>query len=242
MIQYLYDESPLEREAMQPKNIEIVVIEDEEDILELIEYHLTGEGYLVTGFRSAEHVARFLEEESPALLIVDRNLPGIEGSDFVRRIRSDGWDTPVIYLTARDKMQDIESGFESGGDDYITKPFQHKELLLRVKALLKRSGVAPSEQISFRDIRMNIASKDVMIAEKEVVLSNQEFQLLQIFVSSPNVAIEREYLRETIWNRSGDAFHDKTINVAINRLKKKIDPENSKNYFVPVWGVGYKMS
>jgi DNA-binding response OmpR family regulator len=128
--------------------IEIVVIEDEEDILELIEYHLSTEGYAVTGFRSTENVKRFIEEESPALLIVDRNLPGVEGSEFVREIRNEGYSTPVIFLTAKDKMLDVERGFWSGGDDYITKPFKFRELLLRVKALLRRSGVIQMEQLS----------------------------------------------------------------------------------------------
>lgn len=227
---------------MQKDEIEIVVIEDEEDILELIEYHLSAEGYAVTGFLSTENVKRFVEEESPALLIVDRNLPGIEGSEFVRQIRSEGYDTPVIFLTAKDKMQDMEKGFESGGDDYITKPFQFKELILRVKALLRRSGTSQPERLRFRDIRLDLESKEAEVDGKKVALTNLEFQLLHVFVRSPNIALEREYLRDEVWGGGGESFHDKTINVAINRLKKKIDPEGVKNYFIPVWGVGYKLS
>ena len=226
---------------MQKDEIEIVVIEDEEDILELIEYHLSAEGYAVTGFLSTENVKRFVEEESPALLIVDRNLPGLEGSEFVRQIRSEGYDTPVIFLTAKDKMHEMERGFESGGDDYITKPFQFKELILRVKALLRRSGTSQPERLRFRDIRLDLESKEAEVDGKKVALTNLEFQLLLVFVRSPNIALEREYLREEVWGGSQN-FHDKTINVAINRLKKKIDPEGVKNYFIPVWGVGYKLS
>ena len=226
---------------MQKDEIEIVVIEDEEDILELIEYHLSAEGYAVTGFLSTENVKRFVEEESPALLIVDRNLPGLEGSEFVRQIRSEGYDTPVIFLTAKDKMHEMERGFESGGDDYITKPFQFKELLLRVKALLRRSGTSQPERLRFRDIRLDLESKEAEVDGKKVALTNLEFQLLLVFVRSPNIALEREYLREEVWGGSQN-FHDKTINVAINRLKKKIDPEGVKNYFIPVWGVGYKLT
>ncbi len=227
---------------MQQEDIEIVVIEDEKDILELIEYHLTREGYRVTGFLSTENVKRFIEEESPALLIVDRNLPGIEGSDFVQQIRSEGHNTPVIFLTAKDKMKDMEKGFESGGDDYMTKPFKHKELLLRVKALLKRSGTTSVERLKFRDIRLDLSAKEVEIEAKKVQLTNLEFQLLYIFVKNPNMVLERDYLRDKVWGGGGDDFHDKTINVTINRLKKKIDPKGDKNYFVPVWGVGYKLS
>ncbi|MCF6245311.1 MAG: response regulator, partial [Sulfurovum sp.] len=102
---------------MQNTNIEIVVIEDEPDILELLEYHLTKEGYAVTGFLSTENVERFIEEENPSLMIVDRNLPGIEGSEFVLYLREQGYEIPVIFLTARDKDSDLEEGFVSGGDD-----------------------------------------------------------------------------------------------------------------------------
>ncbi len=227
---------------MHQDDIEIVVIEDEEDILELIEYHLSSEGYGVTGFLSTENVKRFIEEESPALLIVDRNLPGVEGSDFVRQIRSEGYNVPVIFLTAKDKMKDMEKGFESGADDYITKPFELKELLFRVKALLKRSGASSTEKLKFRDIKINPKKREVKVSGELVNLTNLEFQLLYTFVKNPNHALERNYLRDEVWDGGGDDFHDKTINVAINRLKKKIDPDGVKNYFVPVWGVGYKLT
>jgi DNA-binding response OmpR family regulator len=223
------------------EEIEIVVIEDEEDILELIEYHLSNEGYAVTGFHSTENVKRFIEEESPALLLVDRNLPGVEGSEFVRQIRDEGYSIPVIFLTAKEKLDEMEQGFESGGDDYITKPFQFKELLMRVKALLRRSGAMQEERIVFRDIRLYPARKEVEVGGRRVALTHLEFQLLYVFVKNPTVALEREYLRDEVWGGGGENFHDKTINVAINRLKKKIDPDGSKNYFTPVWGVGYRL-
>jgi len=222
-------------------DIEIVAIEDEEDILELIEYHLSKEGYSTTGFLSTENVEQFIEEESPALMIVDRNLPKIDGSDFVQELREKGYDIPVIFLTAKDKEADKIKGFESGGDDYMTKPFSHKELLLRVKALLKRSGVGSAEKITFRDIQLNLTKREVKIDDREVMLTKLEFHLLLTFVKAPNVALQREYLRSEVWGDIGDNFHDKTINVAINRLKKKIDPAGEKNYFEPVWGVGYKL-
>ena len=109
---------------MKRKNAEIVIIEDEEDILELLEYHLAKEGYDVTGFLSTENVEQFIEEEAPSLLLVDRNLPGIEGSEFVAYMRAIGYDTPVIFLTAKDKDEDLVDGFKRGCDDYISKPFK----------------------------------------------------------------------------------------------------------------------
>jgi len=226
---------------MENRDIEIVVIEDEEDILELTEYHLTKEGYSVTGFLSTQNVEQFIEEESPSLMIVDRNLSGIEGSIFVAYLREQGYDIPVIFLTAKDNDDELEEGFERGGDDYMTKPFKYKELLLRIKALLKRSGVKENKKVKFRDIQLNLETKEVLVNHKIIELTNLEFKLLFTFIATPNIALEREYLRDEVWGDVGSAFHDKTINVAINRLKKKIDPYGDKNYFAPVWGVGYKI-
>jgi DNA-binding response OmpR family regulator len=226
---------------MKNSDIEIVIIEDEEDILELTEYHLTKEGYSVTGFLSTLNVEKFIKEESPHLMVVDRNLPDVEGSEFVSYLRDKGYDIPVIFLTAKDHDSDLEEGFMRGGDDYMTKPFRHKELILRIKALLKRSGVSISSKIKFRDIQLNLNTKEARVEERVVELTNLEFKLLYTFIQSPNIALEREYLRNEVWGDDGSLFHDKTINVAINRLKKKIDPNGKKEYFTPVWGVGYKI-
>jgi len=226
---------------MENKNIEIVVIEDEEDILELLEYHLSKEGYDVTGFLSAENVEAFLEEENPALMIVDRNLPGIEGSEFVAQMREIGYEIPVIFLTANDKEKDLEEGFASGGDDYMTKPFHTKELLLRVNALLKRSGVRSSDKLKYRDLVLDMQKRELFIDSKHIELTNLEFKLLHTFVKNPHQPLDRDFLRDEVWGDDSANFHDKTINVAMNRLKKKIDPEAEKEYFAPVWGVGYKL-
>jgi len=226
---------------MQKKNIEIVVIEDEPDILELIEYHLQKEGYDVTGFLSTESVERFLEEENPGLMIVDRNLPNIEGSRFVVQMRQLGYDIPVMFLSARDKDSDIEEGFLSGGDDYMTKPFNPKELLLRIHAILKRSGDISNGKIKYRDIVMDLHGREVLVDNIPVDLTNLEFKLLHTFIKMPKQALDRDYLRDEVWGDESADFHDKTINVAMNRLKRKLDPEGEKAYFTPVWGVGYKL-
>ncbi len=226
---------------MENKNIEIVVIEDEEDILELLEYHLSKEGYDVTGFLSAENVEAFLEEENPSLMIVDRNLPGLEGSEFVAHMRETGYEIPVIFLTAKDKEKDLEEGFVRGGDDYITKPFNTKELLLRVEALLKRSGVRSSDKLKYRDLMLDMQKRELSIEGKRIELTNLEFKLLYTFVKNPHQPLNRDFLRDEVWGDDSVNFHDKTINVAMNRLKKKIDPESVKEYFAPVWGVGYKL-
>ncbi len=226
---------------MVNKNIEIVVIEDEEDILELVEYHLSKEGYEVTGFTSAENVEQFLEEESPSLMIVDRNLPGMEGSEFVLKMRELGYEIPVIFLTARDNEADLEEGFTSGGDDYMTKPFSSKELILRVGALLKRSGIRSSDKTKYRDLTLDTQKRELCIDKKQIELTKLEFRLLHTFVKNPHQALDRDFLRDEVWGDNSVNFHDKTINVAMNRLKKKIDPSGEKEYFAPVWGVGYKL-
>ena len=123
---------------MQNNNIEIVIIEDEEDILELIEYHLIKEGYEVSGFFSTENVEQFLEEESPSLMIVDRNLPGMEGSEFIAYLREIGYDIPVIFLTAKATDDNVRKGMILGADDYVTKPLQMSLLSTIIEAWIKK--------------------------------------------------------------------------------------------------------
>lgn len=221
--------------------IEIVVIEDEEDILELIEYHLGKEGYSVTGFLSSENVEQFLEEESPSLIIVDRNLPGQEGSEFVAHLRDIGYDIPVIFLTAKDKEAELEEGYERGGDDYISKPFSPKVLTLRVKALLKRSGVlVKQERIKHKALTIDVAEKNLYVEGEMLSLTNLEFNLLYTFIKNVDKPLTRDFLRDEVWPSNGEGVNDNAINVAINRLKNKIDPKSEHNYFHSVWGVGYK--
>lgn len=223
--------------------IEIVVIEDEEDILELIEYHLEKEGYVVAGFLSTENVEQFLEEEIPSLMIIDRNLPGMEGSEFVVYLRKLGYDIPVIFLTAKDKESDIEEGFESGCDDYICKPFSPTELTLRVKALLRRSGVLQKqERLKYKLLTIDLAKKDIYVDKQPVSLTNLEFKLLYTFMKHTGKTLTRDFLRDEVWGTEGDEANDNAVNVAISRLKNKIDPKNEQNYFHPVWGVGYNFS
>ncbi len=228
---------------MENENIEIVIIEDENDILELIEYHLGKEGYSVTGFLSTENVEQFIEEENPSLMVVDRNLPGMEGSEFVSYLRKMGYDIPVIFLTAKDKESDLEEGYACGADDYMSKPFSPKELTLRVRALLKRSGILMrQERIKYKALTIDITKKDLMIDYQKVLLTNLEFNLLHTFMKHIDKPLTRDFLRDEVWDSDGEGVNDNAVNVAINRLKNKIDPQNEQNYFHPVWGVGYKFS
>jgi DNA-binding response OmpR family regulator len=225
---------------MKEKPIEIVIIEDEEDILELLEYHLLKRGYEVTGFLSTNNVEQFLEEEEVSLLIVDRNLPNIEGSDFIKSLRDKGYDTPVIFLTAKDQDDDIDEGFQKGADDYITKPFRIKEVLFRVEAILKRVGVQKQSKIKYRDLLLDTSKRVLIVDNKIIELTNLEYNLMYLFIKNANQPLDREILREC-WGTDKDNAHEKTINVAINRLRKKIDPDGTKSYIMPVWGIGYKL-
>jgi len=224
-------------------SIEIIVIEDEEDILELIEYHLTSEGYAVTGFLSTENVEQFLEEETPSLMIVDRNLPGTEGAEFVAYLRDIGYAIPVIFLTAKDLESDLEEGFESGADDYITKPFRPAELKLRVKALLKRYGVLTKQKrLKYKHLLIDMEENTLLVNDVAVSLTPLEFKLLKTFMDNVDKPLTRDFLRDEVWGSAGEGVNDNAVNVAINRLKNKIDPGNEQSYFSPVWGVGYKFS
>ncbi len=215
----------------------IALIEDEADLLELLEYNLAKEGYEVEGFLSTKNVKRFLDEENVDLLIVDRNLPGKEGSEFVKELRSEGLEIPVIFLTAKGSEQDIETGFLRGADDYITKPFNMNELLLRIKALLRRTKKRP-EKLVYRDISIDLAQREVKIDGTPVELTKLEFDLLSEFVKNPRNVLTREYLLEHVWR---DLAQERSVNVAIKRLKEKIDPDRSKNYIEAIRGVGYRL-
>lgn len=219
----------------------IVIVEDEEDLLELIEYNLSKDGFDTIGFVNTKSVTQILEEEDIDLLIMDRNLPGVEGSEFVQTLRESGITTPVIYLSAKNLDSDIEEGFLRGGDDYITKPFNMKELVLRVKALLRRTTKKHNEgQLSYRDLLLDKSTRALSVDGKIVDITKLEFDLLYEFIVNKNSVLERDYLLENVWGDS-DTYQYKTVNVAINRLKEKIDPDKSKEYIQTVRGVGYKL-
>ncbi len=222
-------------------NAMIIIVEDEEDLLELIEYNLEKEGFETIGFLSTKTVEQVLDEEPVDLLIMDRNLPGVEGSEFIARLRKKGLQTPVIFLSAKERQSDIEEGFMRGGDDYITKPFNMKELIFRIKAILKRTkGSFENSSITYRDIRINLDSREVSIENRSVELTKLEFDLLHTMISNQNVVLDRDYLLENVWG-GDEVYQDRTVNVAINRLKEKIDPDKTKEYIKTVRGVGYRL-
>ncbi len=222
------------------KTAHIVIIEDQEDILELEEYHLQKEGYEVTGFLSTNHVEDFLIEEDVDLLIVDRNLGGVEGSEFIKELRDIGYKIPVIFVSAKNQDSEIEEGFLRGGDDYMTKPFNMNELLLRVKSLLRRTKGDDEGRVVYKDIILELDQRLVFVDKKEIFLSKLEFELLRYFITHKHTVLHRDELLQEVWGDECIKL-EKTVNVAINRLLKKIDPEKTKGYIEAIRGVGYKL-
>lgn len=216
----------------------ILIVEDEEDMLELLEYTLQKEGYDTIGFLNVDkNVRKVLDEENIDLILIDRNLPNIEGTTFIKELRVSGYSNPVIYITAKDKENDVLEGFEAFADDYITKPFNLKELIARVKAVIKRTS-KELEFIKAKDIIYNFANKKFYIDNKEIELTQLESSLLFEFINNQDILLSRDYLLEKVWKDSLDK-KEKTVNVAIKRLKSKIDPKAKKNYIKAVRGEGY---
>jgi DNA-binding response OmpR family regulator len=215
----------------------ILVIEDEEDILDLLEYHLSKEGYDVISCIDTQNVKNILDEESISAVLMDRNLPGVEGSEYVLKLREQGYDFPLIFISAKNSSNDILDGFKSGADDYITKPFNIDELKARVKALIKRSS-KEQDILKYRDITYNATNKTFYIEDKKVKLTQLEHDLFLEFFKNKNILLSREVLLEKVW-RDGANKKLKTVNVAIKRLKENIDPDGSKNYIEAIRGEGY---
>ena len=206
----------------------IVIIEDEEDLLELLEFNLQKEGFDVVGFLNTKKIRQFLEEETPDLMIVDRNLPFTEGVKFIKELKKEGYDIPVIFLTAKNSEENILEGFEAGADDYITKPFSMKELIARVKAVLKRNRKA-LDVLSYKNARLNLQDHSLSIDEQNINLTNSEFILLKHFFENPNKVFSKPEIAEIL------DINEKSVNVAVSRLNHKTDLLES------IRGVGYKL-
>jgi len=217
----------------------ILIIEDDIDILELETYHLLKDGYHVIGVTSTTEVEKLLEKVHIDLMLVDRMLPRVEGSEFVGYLRAKGINVPVMFVSAKDKDTDVEEGYLRGCDDYLRKPFNIKELLFRVKAILRRTNYIDVELLTARDIKLNFNTRKTYVSNKEVLLTKLEFEILALFIKHKNKALDREYILKSIW-KDQENIQKRTVNVTINRLKRKIDPDDMKNYIVPVRGIGYK--
>jgi len=210
--------------------ITIAIIEDEEDLLELLEFTLQQNGYDAVGFLNTKKVKEFIIEESPDLLIVDRNLPGVEGVNFIKELKKEGYNIPVIFLTAKTSDDEVIEGFEAGADDYIKKPFNMNELLARIKAVLKRNGLS-LDTISYKEYHLNLKNHTLTKNSLEIPLTPSEFKLLKLFFENQKQILSRSEIMQIL-----DLNNEKSVNVAINRLNHKIS-----NIIESVRGIGYKL-
>jgi len=201
----------------------ILVVDDEKDICDILQFNLEQEGYLVDVAVSAEEALSMLTDVHQ-LLILDVMMGGMSGFLLAEKLRKEGSVIPIIFLTAKNSENDMLTGFSLGGDDYISKPFSVKELLARVKALLKRSALIriPAEtRWIYKGITIDIPANRVTIDEKEISLTKKEFDILSLLVqTSPNLLSRAEIL-DSVWG-DNEYVLDRTVDVHITRLRKKL--------------------
>lgn len=222
----------------------ILIVEDDSDILELLEYNLLSAGYDVFGFLNTKYVRQVLSEECVDLIIMDRNLPEIDGGLYVEMLRNKNINIPVIFLSAKDSIEDIKDGFLKGADDYVTKPFNMDELLLRIKAVLRRYHselIKNGSVMEYKDIKIDSNMRTVMIDGENIEITKLEIAILKVMISNQGRVLDRDFLLKQIWKDS-ENIRQKTVNVAMKRLKEKIDPLRQKEYIKTIRGVGYLMS
>ena len=221
----------------------ILVVDDEETIREVVRRYLEREGYLVEEAADGYEALRIIQDDSPALIILDLMLPGIDGLSLTQHLRQDR-QIPIIMLTAKSEDSDRIRGLDLGADDYITKPFNPQEVVSRVRAVLRRSDSATTstKQKTIQTGILNIdpVARNVKVNSQSVILTAKEFDLLWHFALHPEQVFTRAQLRAQVW---GDELYTdpSTVTVHIRRLREKIEIDPSQpQQILTVWGVGYK--
>ena len=224
----------------------ILVVDDEDHIVELISYNLINSGYSVIIANNGVDAVRIAKEENPKLILLDLMIPGLDGYDVCKAIRSDEntKDISIIMLTAKGEELDKIIGLELGADDYITKPFSIRELLARIKAILRRSklSMGNEELYKTKEISINFERREVTILDKKIDLTLKEFELLEILVKNRGKILTRETLLDKIWGYEyiGET---RTVDVHIRYLRKKIEKDDKNPKFIEtIRGVGYRFN
>ncbi len=219
----------------------ILVVEDETSIASFIAAYLRNAGYTVKTAATAQEALLQLAGDSPALVILDLNLPDGDGVELCRRIRKTS-DVPILMLTARDEDIDKIIGLEVGADDYMTKPFNPRELVARVKSILRRAAPerrkTESEELRHGELAINAGKREVHVGDEEIRLAPKEFDLLWELLDHRGIVLTRDQLLERVWGYTfaGDT---RTVDVHVRQIRRKLGDASP---IVTVWGVGYKVA
>lgn len=220
--------------------MDIFLLEDDDTIALGLCYSLQNEGYNVTLAKSVSEATDIVEKNDFALYILDLTLPDGSGYDVCKKIKSIG-DRPVIFLTAYDDEVNVVMGFDLGADDYITKPFRLKELLVRIKSVLRRyNRTGGDATVKIKNITINTNEAKVYKNGEEIVLTAMEYRLLLILLNNRGKVLSRSQLLENIWDVEGDFVEDNTLTVYIKRLRDKIEEDAASSQIIKtVRGLGY---
>lgn len=225
----------------------VLIVDDEEHIVELLKFNLANAGYKVITANNGLDALKLTKENNPDLLLLDLMLPGMDGFDVCKEIKrnNESSNTSIIMLTAKDEELDKILGLELGADDYITKPFSIRELLARVKAVLRRSGSRDEtmgEVFESGRLKVNFERHEVLIDDVKVDLTLKEFELLQILIKNKGKILQRETLLDKIWGYEyiGET---RTVDVHIRYIRKKIEEDDKNPRFIEtIRGVGYRFN
>lgn len=220
----------------------ILVVDDEPTVREVLAHYLVRDGYDVRELDRGDLVAAAVAEFKPDLIVLDIMLPGATGLDFLRA--AGGERVPVILLTARVEEADRVLGLELGADDYVSKPFSPRELVARVRTVLRRAQHTPTSTaapVQFDGLRIDVPAREVFVNEELVVLTAKEFDLLAFLAQAPRQVFSRAQLLHHVWDSSPDFQDPATVTVHVRRLRNKIEanPEQAR-WITTVWGVGYR--
>jgi two-component system response regulator ResD len=225
-----------------PGEARILVVDDEPIVREVLERYLSREGFEVTTAADGPAALTAFKDTSPDLIVLDLMLPRLDGLEVFRRIRERN-GTAVIMLTARGQETDRVVGLELGADDYVAKPFSPREIVARVRAVLRRTGLSSEQSegvLRFGDLEIDSRAREVEVAGKQVSLTPKEFELLHFLSSNPRTVFSRLQLLEELWDIAYDG-DPSTVTVHVRRLREKIEQDPSDpRHLVTVWGAGYR--
>ena len=216
----------------------ILLVEDNESIILGLEYLLTQEGYQAVTARSLEEAAAAVKKQPVDLILLDITLPDGNGFDFCRRVKEKG-DTSVIFLTAREEEGDVVKGLDMGADDYIVKPFRNRELISRIKSVLRRNGKG-SSILQCGDIVLSLETGMVSRGGEDIPLTKLEYKILSTMMAYPGKLFTREEILAGIWDISNNFVNDNTLTVTIKRIREKLGDEDGK-IIKTVRGMGYRI-